>query len=368
MSTKLSDFSKQDQIILKRWFTIRSLSDSTQEPYLSYFSGFLDFCNLSVERIYNKAKEEEREGIPEKDRELTWLIVDYKNYIEDKQYAQNTINLKLNIIFSFCRSFDFPIPKFRMKKALCEEKNYERPLTKEEILQMMNVSPLRERAFIMIQCGSGMGSKEVRSLTIKQIIDVINKELGTNCESVDDVLSKKPEILSHNIYEITIIRSKTNYRYTTFMNNETMKHILEYIEWRSKQDNKKRLTYAKNEPLFVTNEGKPMSQKTVTAMYREIGNRCGFESEEYTYRYWRSHNIRKFFYNIVEAVVGEEFAHEWLGHKSDNVTRAYSRKVFRMRSAYEKCIPYLRIESESDDELKKRVEQLEMEIRKLKEL
>lgn len=53
MSTKLSDFSKQDQIILKRWFTIRSLSDSTQEPYLSYFSGFLDFCK-ELRKTFNE--------------------------------------------------------------------------------------------------------------------------------------------------------------------------------------------------------------------------------------------------------------------------------------------------------------------------
>lgn len=368
MTTKISDLDKNSQTIVNRWFTIRSLSKSTQEPYLCYFSDFVKYTQRSVYELYEKAKEEEKNGVNENDRELTWFIIDYKHHIEEMGYAHNTVNLKLNVIFSFCRSFDFPIPKFRIKKALCEDKNYERPLKKEEILQMMNVSPLRESAFIIIQAHSGMGSKEVRSLTIQQIVDVVNNELDTDYKSIQEIVDDKSKILSHDIYEITIIRSKINYRYTTYINNETMDHILRYISWRMKQNNNKGLKNTFNELLFITNKGEPMTQKAVTAMYREIGNRCGFESQSNTYRYWRSHNIRKFFFNIVEETVGEEYAHEWLGHKSDSVTRAYSRRKYRSRKAYEKCIPHLRIEPQSREELVEKIRNLELELKRIKEL
>ena len=368
MVTKISDFDKPSQKILKRWFTIRSLSSSTQEPYLSYFTDFIKFSKKPLIDIYEKAKEEERKGIPENDRELTWLIIDYKNYIDEQDYAQNTKNLKMNILFSFCRSFDFPIPKFRMKKALCEEKNYERPLKKEEILEMLNVSPLRERAFINIQASSGMGQKEVRSLTIKNILDCINNELDTNFKRANDLVENYDQIIAHEIYEIVLIRSKASYRYVTYLNNQSMGDIIKYIGWRCKQTNKKRLGNDKNELLFVTNEGKPMSQKAVTAMYREVGNRCGFETDQYQYRYWRSHNVRKYFYNIVESVVGEEYAHEWLGHKADSVTRAYARRQYRMRTAYERCLPFLKLETETNEKLEKRLRELEKEIAQLKKI
>ena len=158
---------------------------------------------------------------------------------------------------------------------------------------------------------------------------------------------------------------KVNYRYITYINKECMKHLFNYIEYRAKQTNNKKLPETVHAPIFIANNGNKMTSRSVTAMYREMGNKVGFTSEKNTYRFWRSHNVRKYFYNIVEETVGIEYADEWLGHMPRQVTRAYARREYRMKDAYLKCLPFLTLE-EDVTEIEKKIGDLEEEIRRLK--
>lgn len=366
IATKIEEFDKDSQKIIRRWFTTRSVSESTAQTYLSYLTQWLKYSENTLGNIYEIAQKQQLDDIPLNQRTLTQLILDYKYYIDNSEYAQTTKNIKMNVIYSFCRAFEFEIPHIRLKKALCEDKNYERPITKQELLTLINSNPLRETAFLVLQATSGMGSKEARNLTIQDIIKAINNELETEYDSVEDLLRNKDKILENKAYEIRIIRSKVNYRYITFLNNECLKHILNYIEYRLKQNNSKRLTDRLTDPLFITNRGEKMSGRAVTAMYREMGNKVGFTNAENTYRFWRSHNIRKYFYNIVEEIVGIEYADEWLGHVPNKVTMAYARREYRMKQAYLKCLPYLLLETDMED-FSQKINDLEEEIKRLKE-
>lgn len=365
IATKLSEFDKDSQNIIKKWFTIRSLSESTAQTYLSYITQWIEMTDLTLYNIYDTAQKEQFEQVPLNQRKLTQIILEYKYYIDHSDYAQTTKNIKMNVIYSFCRAFEFEIPKIRLKKAVCESKNYEKPLTKQEILQLMNNNSLREKAFVVLQATSGMSSKEARNISIYQLLTAINNELNTDYQSVEDLLNNKDKILQHKFYEIKLVRSKVNYRYITFLNNECLKHLFNYIDFRRKQKDNKRLSDDINAPLFVTNKGTVMDSKAVTAMYREMGKKVGFTSVENTYRFWRSHNVRKYFYNIVEDCVGSEYADEWLGHVPSKVTMAYARREFRMKQAYMKCLPYLALEEDMADVYSK-IKDLEEEIKRLK--
>lgn len=313
--------------ILQRWFAIRSISPSTQEIYKINIKSFEDSCGMTLEELYHQQKKECT--YPLEEQTLYNAILMYKYELDNSNYAETTKKLKLQTVFSFCKAFKFPRPDVRQKKVLCEEKNYERPLTKKELSIMMDSSGLRERAFISLQSMTGMGSQEVRTLTIDKIIKVVNETMGKEY-SFEDIWQNIDEILSYTrVFKIKIVRKKVNYRYITFIPPITMKHIFEYLVYRRKiRDNKQ--IYSRYDYIFVTKSGKVMTSKTVTAMYREIGKKCGFESEFNTYRYWRSHNIRKYFYNIVEDVVGSEFADEFLGHVPSKTTQAYARREYRM--------------------------------------
>lgn len=365
IATKLVEFDKNSQKIIRRWFTIRSLSESTAQTYLSYISQWVNFTGLTLFSIYDTAQKEQFEQVPLNQRKLTQYILDYKYEIDNSEYAQTTKNIKMNVIYSFCRAFEFEIPKIRLKKAVCESKNYEKPLTKQEILLLMNNNSLREKAFVVLQATSGMSSKEARNISIYQLLTVINNELNTEYQTVEELFQNKEKILQRKAYEIKLVRSKVNYRYITFINNECMKHLLNYIDFRRKQSDNKRLSNDLNAPLFITNKGTPMNSKAVTAMYREMGKKVGFTSVENTYRFWRSHNVRKYFYNIVEDCVGSEYADEWLGHVPSKVTMAYARREFRMKQAYMKCLPYLALE-EDMSEVYSKINDLEEEIKRLK--
>ena len=365
IATKLSEFDKDSQKIIRRWFTIRSLSESTAQTYLSYITQWIKYTDLTLFRIYDTAQKEQFEQVPLNQRKLTQHILEYKYFIDHAKYAQTTKNIKMNVIYSFCRAFEFEIPQIRLKKAVCESKNYEKPLTKHEILQLMNSNPLREKAFVVLQATSGMSSKEARNITVYNILTVINNELGTDYQTVEDLLQNKDKILQHDCYEIKLVRSKVNYRYITFLNSECLKHLINYIDFRRKQKDSKQLSDDINAPLFITNKGTAMDSKAVTGMYREMGKKVGFTSVENTYRFWRSHNVRKYFYNIVEDCVGSEYADEWLGHVPSKVTMAYARREFRMKQAYMKCLPYLALEEDMTDVYSK-IKDLEEEIKRLK--
>ncbi len=366
IATKIEEFDKDSQKIIRRWFTTRSVSESTAQTYLSYITQWLKYSEKSLSNIYETAQKQQLDNVPLNQRELTHIILDYKYFIDNSDYAQTTKNIKMNVIYSFCRAFEFEIPHIRLKKALCEDKNYERPITRQELITLMNSNPLRETAFLVLQATSGMGSKEARNLTISDILKAINNELDSNYETAEDLLRNEDKILENEVYEIRIVRSKVNYRYITFLNRECLKHILDYIKYRIKQTNSKKLTDNVNDPLFITNKGEKMSSKAVTAMYREMGNKVGFSNAENTYRFWRSHNIRKYFYNIVEETVGIEYADEWLGHVPNKVTMAYARREYRMKQAYLKCLPYLQLE-EDIVEFTQKINDLEEEIKRLKE-
>ena len=364
MVTKISEFDEDSQKIIRRWFAIRSIAESTRETYMSYMTQFLKLNQYSLYEIYVEAQKEQLKDIPVNQRLLTQLILDYKIHIEEKKYAESTKNIKMNVLYSFCNAFEFKIPSIRRKKVLCEVKNYERPIRKSEILKMMNNNSMREKTFLVLQATSGMSSKEARNIKIDDLLKIINEELNLNIESINDLLHNREKILEHNCFEIKLIREKARYRYITYISNECMKHILNYIEFRYKQHGNKKLNNI-HEYLFVTSRGTRMSSRAVTGMYREMGKNVGFDSEKNTYRFWRSHNIRKYFYNIVEEIVGIEYADEWLGHTPSKTTQAYARREYRMRQAYLKCLPYLILEEDVSN-IKKKIGDLEEEIKQLK--
>jgi len=365
------DFDKKSQQIINQWFTIRSLSRSTQKTYIIYFKQFLQYNKTTPYKIYKKGYKEQKTQTPLQNRTLTQQILNYKYYIDNQDYTDATKYLKIKTIYSFCRAFKLETPDIRIKRPVCENKNYEKPLTKKELLLLLNTSPLREKAFLSIQATSGMSSKEVRTLTIQDIITTINRECDTHYNTINEILQNKQHILSHKIFEFNIVRKKVNYRYITYITDEAMENVLTYIQYRQNHD-KKEIQPHNNigTPIFVTNKGTPMTQKTVTAMYRIMGERVGFKTTPNTFRFWRSHNIRKYFYNLAEDIVGQEYADEWLGHVPSTVTRAYARREHRMREAYLKCYPYLTLnynESNKDNNIKQKIKLLENEIEKLKQ-
>lgn len=59
MTTNINDFDKESIQIIKQWFTIRSLTPSTREVYLSYISQFIEFNNTTLYNIYTTAIKEQ---------------------------------------------------------------------------------------------------------------------------------------------------------------------------------------------------------------------------------------------------------------------------------------------------------------------
>ncbi|PAV07470.1 tyrosine-type recombinase/integrase [Methanosphaera cuniculi] len=366
MTLYINDLDRPSQNIVKQWFTIRSIAPSTQKVYICYMDQFVKYSNTTIYKLYNKSLKEQQEQKPLEKRTLTKKILDYKYEMDNSNYAQTTKRLKMKVIISFCRAFRLETPEIRQPKAVCEPKNYERRITKDEIKKMLNTSPLRERAFLSIQALTGMSSKEVRTLKVSDIITCINNELSTNYTTLKEVLSNKKEILNGHIYKIHLIRRKVNYRYITFIPPETMNNIIEYLQYRTQQTNKTRISLYDDDLIFRTIDGNSMNSRTVTGMYREMGKKVGFQNEPNTYRFWRSHNIRKYFYNIVEETVGQVYADEWLGHIPSQVTQAYARRENRMKQAYKRCLPILTLESEAElSDVEEQLKILEDEIRKL---
>lgn len=368
--TSTYDFDEKSLWLIRKWFSLRSIAKSTQKVYMLYIKQFLNYHGTTLYELYEKAYEEQQNNVPEQLRNITNLILDYKYYLDNSKYTDSTKYLKLKVIVSFCKAYKIEIPEIRQKRAICTTRNYERPLKKEELLLMLNTSPLREQAFLSLQATSGMSSKEVRTLTVWDVMQSINKECNTNYESISEILQNKAKILSKRMFEFNIVREKVNYRYITFTTNEGMDKLLRYAEYRYEYcHDQLSLDDNVDEFIFVTNRGEPMEQRTVTGMYRIMGERVGFKTKPHQYRFWRSHNVRKYFYNIVEECVGQEYADEWLGHVPSSVTRAYARREYRMRNAYISCIPYLTLTDsyeKGNGRVERKIKLLEDELEKLK--
>ncbi|MEQ8199289.1 MAG: tyrosine-type recombinase/integrase, partial [Clostridiaceae bacterium] len=187
----------------------------------------------------------------------------------------------------------------------------------------------------LLMASSGLASAEIRNLKYKDFIKALEHELKdlTGDERFD--LTKIQSRLQDKdvVGQWHVIRQKTEMDYITFSTPESIFAIIEYLK---NNENNNKYLKSMEDYLFSVN-GNKMKGNTFDEAFQAINDRCGFGKSGYQ-RFFRSHNLRKFFTNALYDAGMDSYRVEWLlGHKLEKTAGSYFKMdIESMRKEYMK--------------------------------
>lgn len=333
--------------LTEKWFINQSLSKSTQSLYSLGLKKYCNLIGMTLNELLDEAEQEE-DSIPRlRNRKIDSYIPRFKKSLEDVGLAPQTIKVYVSAVKSFYKYHGVTIPDVKTDvNDICLEKNEGRLLTREDIKNMIEISPIREKTIIYLMAMTGMSQAEVRHLTVKKFLDAASEALHKKIDSVEDLFDYEKE-LENVILSLLITRKKVNYRYHSFIPPEVSRNIVYYLKERSYGRNKKiRISDVRKE-LFVSHNGDKLTKSNVSSNFNRIGKKLGFAaSEEGAYGFWRSHGLRKYFISTIINETGDHVLADYLvGHKIDKTKRAYWKAdPDKLKKNYIDVLEYLSID------------------------
>lgn len=333
--------------LTEKWFINKNLSDSTQSLYRLGLSKYCELVGMNLNELIDEAEEEE-DNIPRlRNRKIDSYIPMFKKSLEDAHLAPQTIKVYLSAVKSFYKYYKITIPDVTTDvNDICLEKNEGRLLTREDIKDMIEVSPIREKSIIYLMAMTGMAQAEMRNLTIKKFLDAASEALDKKITTVEELFEYEKD-LEKVVLTLLITRQKVNYRYNTFIPPEVTRNILYYLKDRSYGRNEKIRITDINKELFVNHNGEKLNKHTVSSNFNRIGKKLGFENSEYgAYGFWRSHGLRKYFISTIINETGDHVLADYLvGHKISAIKRAYWKAdPSKLKKNYIDVMEYLSID------------------------
>lgn len=357
--------------VVDHWVNAVSYSHSnsrqTQDVYRVSLQKFMDFIQKTPEQVLAEYEASE-------DRNFKRLYAQYMlallSEMQRKGYAPASISATLNAVRSFFKYNNLPLGFVPSGSNLIEFHN--RDILKEEVVEILNVANVRDRAFFCVLVQSGLRPSTVANLRVGDVEDILDENTPVPCK-------------------ITVRQENTKGKfqeYFSFMGNEAVSNLKDYLKTRNK-------SLTADDYVFTmfgeTHEETPVSPGVLTHIFRRIierlknhdvldfkVNRKEMAVETSDHRPLRSHisrselrlyNLRKFFRKYA-AQAGPDYVNFWMGHTSSlGVDLHYfSRDVELHRNQYaEKAMPFLRLETATPSESEKQIEELRKENAMLKD-
>ena len=200
-------------LAVKDWFVLVKPKPLTVNNYLISLKMYCDFVGKSPSELLTEADNEAEAGILLKRRSLRRYLLGYIEHLNGSENSPNTIKLRLSVIKSFYKRLDVELPNLpRNEKSVTPlPENLDIP-TKDDIVQVINVCDLLERAVILVGVSSGLSSNEIRNLKVKDFKEGYDNET--------------------EVTTLKLLREKTNVSFTTFLNPEASKAVWNYINFR----------------------------------------------------------------------------------------------------------------------------------------
>jgi len=302
-----------------------------------YLAPLMLFCNVAEKmpcELIEEAEQDIKGGKLLRERRYFNYFIMFEQKLKREGYAAaKGYVTSVKAFYQFYEIMELPKNKYRAADASegVEENNNVR-VRKEDIKDMLSVCRyIRDKGIILTIASSGLGSAEVRALTINNFLKGYNEETG-----ITKLYSK---------------RIKTNKHFITFISPECTDTILEYLEherkikvWAVNAKGEKRLNIKelekhRTEPLFA--ETKKVAAKKDTGIglgkagfiriFKDISRRLervvvneNRTQNNLIYNELRAHNIRKFFNTSLKNAGAPDFAVEFMmGHKVDSTKAAY---------------------------------------------
>jgi len=322
--------------VVKAWIDnvaySHSKSENTEQFYRIGLTDFYQFIDSTPEQTLK-----EYEGMTDREfrRKYAQYLRAFISQLSGNGYAINTMKAKVTAVRSFFKYNDLPLGYVPLAKSKVMFHN--RDIAKEEIVEILKVSRARDRAFFCMMAQSGLRPFTLCSLKLKHIEPEFSEgKIPCKIEVPEEIA--KGEFGS----------------YFTFMGEESIEHLKEYLNTRS--------GIGPEDYLFTSHgSDKQLNRKSMSGIFiraieklKEKGL-LDFEQKEHGKpRNVRLYNLRKFFRKYAQQA-GIEYVNFWMGHRTDykaphipaSDAHYFSREdVEAQRKLYkEKAMPYLRLET-----------------------
>ena len=361
------------------------LSEKTWVGYVNAFQRYVEYTGLSLGELVEEAEKEEQERTPLEKRQIGKRLRGFRKHLKELQLSPASIRRMLAAVKSFyVNGYSIEIPKLGKDRDLIGKVKIENKgiPSREDIIKVLEIADLREKAIILGITSSGLSIKDFVSLRIKDFREGYDKETG--------------------ITILDLRRAKTRQDFVTFFSAEASDSIKQYLTWRNKEKPKtahpdilkgweKHRIYSDEDYLickkyipdeYLENKDEELrkeSEAGLQTVFRTLANRAGIAREKGMWNMFRAHKLRSWFYSIMlNNSCPQEFAEVFMGHISKLGSSGgtyYTAIIPRLKEAYLEFMPYLSllkpvetkvIESEGYKELKAQNEALRREMEELK--
>jgi site-specific recombinase XerD len=326
-----------------------SQSKATEEQYKRVWNRFSSFIEKSADGII-----EDYRVLDERDcrRQYSEYIRNWIGALVSDGLTNTSIKVMVGAVKSFFKYNDLPlafVPQARSGIVF-----HNRDITKDEIIQIMALSKIREKAFFTMMTQSGLRPHTMKQLKFK------------NLESLDNVPCKidVPEEIAKGKFG----------SYVTFIGPDALKYLKQYLATRTS------LTSGSLVFCSHTDPNQPVNVKDMSRAFRlaarklEKSGAIDFEVRQGKPSELRLYSLRKFFRKYANQM-GNENVQYLMGHTvrgSDANYKPQDPEYYRDIYA-EKAMPFLRLEEATPTEtertiveLKKQLEERDKQIETMK--
>lgn len=286
---------------------------------------------------------------PRKEKVVKGNLLDFRDFLKEKDFCSNTISAYMSAIRSFFNSHEVLLPKLSTGRR---EVKYEKSeFNREKVKELVNICNPREKAIFLSMFQSGLAGNEVSNLRIKDL------------EEVED-----------GITILKLRREKTGVRFITFIGRDGRNAIEEYLKIRNEGNlipsrpdlSKKAKAKDENDYLFVTFDSRKKKWNKIDVAHiskymQSLCKKLGWYDGEKRNPY-RPHALRSSFATILNnAGIPKNFIDYLLGHKQNSTDAAYFNTHFDTLFKYYKHNEALVSISEIDKIPDSKYEELKIE-------
>lgn len=362
------DLLKDENII--EWLDAKGKADNTRNSYIQGLYFYTELIGKTPDELLEEAKTEQRSGIMMMDRKILRYLNKYLSFLQKRKLAPKTIHSYIGGVRSFYRKQYIEVPDLDLKKAKPTNR-YKKVPTKEVLQEVLNACDFLEKALILTGVSSGLSD-----------VDIVNLKISDFKNGYDP------------INKITILRltrhklGETGEDFVTFLSPEATKAINNYLTNHRNRDPKthfqrdrdrleKQKIVNDNGYLFIrkhvptsylttkNEEERKITPSNLVQIYRGISESAKMNTPYGDWNVIRSHNMRKYFYNVLIANKCQYLHAEYMmGHTLDTTRDAYFLPTEeQVKQSYIECVPYLTIQKELDvsvsSEFQKAIERAE---------
>ncbi len=336
----------REDIHFKQFIRSRNIKKTTQDLYAILLGNYCDYFNKTPTDFIEEAEQEEEQRIRMKYRKIKEYLLEYNEMLEETDFSWHYRKKSIVYVRSFYREFEIELPHSipirRDEEILITTDNM---LTKKEIKKAVDFVRVKYKAIILLMMSSGMGASEVINLTFKDFLRSLdlNENKMVDIDELEDLLQKRSEYDLIPTWKIR--RYKTKMPYFTFSSPESTQAIINYLR---DETYRNRYFDSVDDWLFRNCNRKIISQIKNGIMCQEfarINDKCGLGTQG-RLRFFRSHQLRKFFASTLQKNGVQQIITDWLlGHKLNNVTDAYFKPDIKaLKKEYLNVLPDLSLE------------------------